>query len=557
MDVTMEEGAPPPVPEIEEERPVLPTPTPASIEMTLMAIHESLQGLNKRMDVLEAGMEVRISTPAPRVPPAKRRGAGEPGKKKKKAKKVNSKKAPPERSFLPCRGNGCIPRRRKSPLCPGYQRNEWDCRGSGPRGGGGGERASSGPRNSPQEPSWATVVRKGKGRGGQTNSSQTAPTPPPFAKRAEVTKQDRIATIKKAKRRLPRAAAVLISVKKQGSLAETMRTMRDKISLPELGIDQIRSINSFEGGLLLEIPGEREAAKVKASRLASAMIIALGQSEDVKISRPTRRLDLRLHGIGPEANSEDIREAVAMAGECSPNEVRVGAIPSSTTRGVNTVWVQCPDRAAVKAAELGQVTGGWSTIKVELLKSRPARCYRCHARGHMQQRCPSGIDRTACCINCGEEGHRLAQCRKPAHCPVCAQKGEKANHRAGSESCPPIEPRKRTPAPPRKERRTAPGEGGEPQRGITPSVERTALPAKEESEPPRSAPVRGSVEEDELPPVQMEIEPQGPTTRLKRAREEGGEEEESNPSFPTSTPSRRSKVKVVERPEEEERPPTE
>nr|XP_012218590.1 PREDICTED: uncharacterized protein LOC105669940 [Linepithema humile] len=296
--------------------------------------------------------------------------------------------------------------------------------------------------NPPQKSSWAMVVGRGKGDKSQKGTSQSAlPPPPSSAKRREEEKRrDRVLAIKRAKKRLPRAAAVFVSVRGQSSFAETMRTMKDKISLSELEIDHIRPKNSFGGGLLLEIPGNRKEAEMKASRLTSAMNVVLDQTEDVKITRPTRRLDLRLREIGPtEANLEDIRAAVAKAGGCSPNEVRVGNIPT-IVRGVCTVWVQCPDRAAIKAAKLGRVTEGWSTIEVELLKSRPARCYRCHARGHLQQCCPSGIDRTACCMNCGEGGHRLAQCRKPAHCPVCALKGEKANHRAGSESCPPIPP---------------------------------------------------------------------------------------------------------------------
>ncbi|XP_067209108.1 triadin-like [Linepithema humile] len=308
------------------------------------------------------------------------------------------------------------------------------------------------------------------------------------------------------------------------------------------------------GGVLLEIPGKREKAETKASYLASEMRIAIGDTDDVAIKRPSRRLDLRLSGIMKSVSPEDVREALAKVGECSPKKIKLGPW-HPLIRGKRSIWAQGPDRAAVKAAEAGRVKVGWSDFGVVLLESRPARCYRCHARGHMRQSCPSTVDRTDCCMNCGEKEHKLAQCKVPAHCPICVTKGGKeVNHRAGSESCPPVPPRRKPPSRPmREEREVVPGGGGESNKGPTPSTKRTTPPVEEDPEPTRPAPVRDSVEVEELPVVPMEVEPKGPTSGQKRARAKG-EEGEENPT--SGTPTRPTKVKILEK-RVNERLPTE
>jgi hypothetical protein len=47
-------------------------------------------------------------------------------------------------------------------------------------------------------------------------------------------------------------------------------------------------------------------------------------------------------------------------------------------------------------------------------------------------------------VNCGKTGHKIAACSSSAWCSICAQRRRKADHRAGSEVCPPVPPRRTT-----------------------------------------------------------------------------------------------------------------
>lgn len=131
---------------------------------------------------------------------------------------------------------------------------------------------------------------------------------------------------------------------------------------------------------------------------------------------------------------EEIEFAVAEEGECGMQEVKVGAI-RLVRNGLNTAWLRCPLKAAVEIAKKGKIRVGWSIVRVELQKARPALCYKCWHTGHTIRNCRSTIDYSGCCFKCGRDGHAVKTCQHPVRCIACHKLGRKDNHRVGSVQC--------------------------------------------------------------------------------------------------------------------------
>ncbi|XP_067209306.1 uncharacterized protein [Linepithema humile] len=294
------------------------------------------------------------------------------------------------------------------------------------------------------EQPWTAVVKGGRRKKGK--GPQGPPLPPSTTAKKEgktQAKKPSKGVISRAgiKRRLPRTAAVAISAP-DGTYADVMKEARERINLKDLNLNSLKIRNARNGGILLEIAGEQSRMKADALAVKLKEVVA-DRTDEVRISRPSRRLDFRLVGLGDHSISsrEDIIAAISHEGGCDGEEVRLGRVQTGGRRGLNLAWAQCPADAALKLAEVGSVQIGWAQVKVELLQSRPAQCFRCLGRGHVQQRCPSNIDRARCCYRCGEEGHSSGECRRKPHCPLCALKGLPSGHRTGSTDCPPIPPK--------------------------------------------------------------------------------------------------------------------
>ncbi|XP_067204498.1 uncharacterized protein [Linepithema humile] len=217
------------------------------IEISLKGIMEALQTLTSRMEKLESGIsEARLPPSASHVvPTAPGRGAKGQRKKKRTTKAPLKKDASGSKKAKRAeggRGAGEIPPPPSEDPPPGAGN------AAGPLAEG--ESTGVDPRNPPTE-TWATVAGK---RGRRANTAPQAAPPAPSAipasqKKEERKKMDRKTAIKKAKKRLPRSAAILISVKEPDTLSGVIRKAQESISLEQLGITQLRMKSSFGGGL--------------------------------------------------------------------------------------------------------------------------------------------------------------------------------------------------------------------------------------------------------------------------------------------------------------------
>lgn len=209
---------------------------------------------------------------------------------------------------------------------------------------------------------------------------------------------------------------------KVASYTDVMRKARVAINLEDFlpkADAGFRVLLSQVRGLLLEVPGRE--SRPAADWLAAEMKRVAGGSS-IRIACSIRRVVVRVSGFLDATTPEEEAAAMADAGACGMQDVRVGEVICGR-RGLGSVIVQCPVAAATKLTKLGQVALGWAAARVEVLKAPPQRCFRCRAQGHMQHRYPDLTDRA--CFNCGGEDH--AQCANHPHCPKCASTKAKAS----------------------------------------------------------------------------------------------------------------------------------
>lgn len=233
------------------------------------------------------------------------------------------------------------------------------------------------------------------------------------------------------KRRPPRTAAVTIKgTDEKFSYADALRTLRNKITLPDMNINVSHVRKAVGGGLIIEIPGEDKVKK--AEELKNKITEVLGPT--VKVSRPVIKGEVRLIGLDDSVIQEEVADVVATAGDCSASDIKVGMI-RPMTNGLYTVWAQCPLGAAIKAAKPGKIKIGWTVAKIELLKAKPVQCYRCWRKGHLKAQCKSPVDRSDTCYRCGNKGHLVNACDQEVACAICREEGRNAQHRVGSAAC--------------------------------------------------------------------------------------------------------------------------
>lgn len=199
-----------------------------------------------------------------------------------------------------------------------------------------------------------------------------------------------------------------------------------------MGIKELRTRKAMTGAYVLEIPGgSREEREAKADALAGKLEAVFSGKDDVKIARSLRMAQVRVRDLDESIEQEDIIQALVKVGGGDPQKIRVGR-RSTTPYGMGAVIVQCPLATANKVVAGSRLMVGWAACKVNMLKDRPLQCFKCLGLGHVQQRCPSAMDRGKCCYRCGVEGHLAADCQASPKCMVCTQAGRSARHRTSA-----------------------------------------------------------------------------------------------------------------------------
>lgn len=151
------------------------------------------------------------------------------------------------------------------------------------------------------------------------------------------------------------------------------------------------------GGLVIQIPGKE--GKEKARRLQNRLQEVLG--EDVRITVPSKRAEIRITGFDDSVGEEEIMEKVTSTGGCSKDDVRIGQI-RTLYNGLCAVWLQCPVDAVQNLVRTGRLRLGWTSARVVVLPPRRLQCFRCLEFGHVKATCPSAEDRSLLCYRCGE-----------------------------------------------------------------------------------------------------------------------------------------------------------
>ncbi|XP_059048825.1 myosin-11-like [Achroia grisella] len=295
------------------------------------------------------------------------------------------------------------------------------------------------PSNNNRE-GWATVVRRGK-RSRTTNAqsapaTQTNTAESAAASQQQAAKKKAAAERRRRKRRFkpPSSSAIAITIDpaaEEGGLTyeSVLREAKDKISLADLGITDLRFRLGVTGCRILEVPGADTGDKANSLAARLAEIVPGGS---VRVTRPEKSAELRISDLDDSATAEDVVAAVVRQGGCAELSVKAGEV-RRTPSGVGTIWVRCPVAAAKALTEAGRVKVGWTMARVQSLDPRPMRCYRCLLTGHVGRRCTAGEDCSDKCYRCGQGGHKAARCAEPSpKCWYCAAANRKSDHRVGS-----------------------------------------------------------------------------------------------------------------------------
>ncbi|KAL0869742.1 hypothetical protein ABMA27_005971 [Loxostege sticticalis] len=219
------------------------------------------------------------------------------------------------------------------------------------------------------EEGWNVVAKRGKKPQGGHPARPSAQPPKPAAKKPATPKL-----------RPPRSSAIVLTLlpgaQEKGVTYETaLRDAKSRINIGELGISGLRCVKAKTGGKLLEIP--EATSGDKADALAAKLKEVL-PADLVQVSRPTKTVDVRLSGLDDSVTKDEVAVAVSKVGGCAVGNIKVGEIRESWA-GNGTVVVKVPVAAAKKVSQ-GRLLVGWVSCRVQVLETKPMRCFRLAAK---------------------------------------------------------------------------------------------------------------------------------------------------------------------------------
>ncbi|KYN13155.1 Gag-Pol polyprotein [Trachymyrmex cornetzi] len=255
---------------------------------------------------------------------------------------------------------------------------------------------------------WAMVIRR---KAKRDLKKQTVPRSTGKNSRA-LMGQKALTEVKK--KRPPRNAVVQIATEGDTTYADTLKMAKERISLEELGISELRPRRAKTGTFLLEIPGPDSA--VKADALAMKLQETFTENGEIKISRPIKTAEIRIDNLDDSISSMDVLQTIVIATGCNHADIKLGFI---NVINRDHPWVKCPVVAANKLIDNKKIRIGWTTAKITSLPDRGLQCFKCLQFGHVRAECRSTADRSTTCYRCGEEGHQARECTKVTKCLVC------------------------------------------------------------------------------------------------------------------------------------------
>ncbi|XP_045537557.1 uncharacterized protein LOC123721787 [Papilio machaon] len=280
------------------------------------------------------------------------------------------------------------------------------------------------------EENWVTVGRNGKAQRHKSKAAPTQASTSPPAPRPQRLK-------------VPRSSAVVVTLTEAAinrglTYSSVLKEAKSKLDLKEaIGVEAVQFRRAVTGATIIRIPGATSAPKAD---ILAQKLQEIYKSDDIKVSRPEKMIDVKIEGLDDSTTPEEIKEAIIKKGACTADQVRAGQLRQNRY-GLFDIWAQVPVTTAKKLVT-GRFLVGWVAAKVTIGRPRELRCYRCMQQGHTASRCDAE-DRSRLCYKCGQEGHKAASCPSQPNCILCTAAGKDAKHRLGSLNC--SAPRKTVP----------------------------------------------------------------------------------------------------------------
>lgn len=206
------------------------------------------------------------------------------------------------------------------------------------------------------------------------------------------------------------------------SYAKLLKTIKDKVSPKELGIDIRQLRRTRAGDILITTDGRAGDADKLRQALATnveGLTVRKGSREEVTF---------HIRDLDATVNREDMRDALVAEG-VPEDALKVTSLrPAFGDTQVATVKVAKSYSEALVNKK--RILIGWTRCRVQ--KRVPMQgCGKCWGMGHNRSDC-KGPDRTELCRRCGQAGHVAVKCVGDPYCLECGGGG----HQTGAARCP-------------------------------------------------------------------------------------------------------------------------